>query len=777
GNNPVNIQNWVRNNVEWVPTWGAIQSAQDTLDKKRGNAIDIASLEIALLRAAKIPARYQFGTIELPAEQVMNWVGGVSKPEAAQQLLGQGGIANRGLIEGGKISKIRMEHAWVQAYVNWLPSRGAKQGSGTQHPSPQAQRNAWVPLDPSFKQYDNVQGAAVSANVPFNAAAAISATTQGAVLNEAEGWISGVNAAALTNVIDGYESALGAYINANEVHGSFGNVIGRKIIPFVQISLLSVTLPYSVIQLTSASPSVSPTLQHKFTYKLYASAYDKYEDVPFLEFSEKTTQLSGKRLSITYVPASQADADVINGYMPARHADGSGISPSEVPQSLPAYLIRLKAQLRVNGQVAAESSQIVSMGASLYSSGGFTRFDDISSWDLTSEDSNVAGQTTAIGLNMAGLSGAQVTELKDRMARTKAKLSSGDHAGLGVEEMAVDLLTTAIWSWFASADAHSRVVQKDGRMVEFSGLSYGLFHTIVNPLESWGVVRQAKFSGLNFDIGHVRYLGWSADNDKAGWVNFNKLRGRFMSALEHAVPERLFSDVASCNARGTTSPKPNLPACSEGISAVSAIAIAAKAGQKIFSINSTVYANNPGIVQQRLSAHSVETRAKIQAALDAGQEVLIHERPISKDGWVGAGYTVIDPETGAGGYLIEGGSNGAWWSGLFAGVSVGATIALIGLLVANALTGTGLALAAGLFGSVIVAVMAALILAIIINQILISYYTDDASASCFWGGFGLGNAAGGLVPGQSYVTAVINFIMAVVFSKGVSGDTYDSCSK
>ncbi|RRR98862.1 transglutaminase family protein, partial [Aquabacterium soli] len=142
GNNPVNIQNWVRNNVEWVPTWGAIQSAQDTLDKKRGNAIDIASLEIALLRAAKIPARYQFGTIELPAEQVMNWVGGVSKPEAAQQLLGQGGIANRGLIEGGRISKIRMEHAWVQAYVNWLPSRGAKQGSATQHPSPQGQRNA-----------------------------------------------------------------------------------------------------------------------------------------------------------------------------------------------------------------------------------------------------------------------------------------------------------------------------------------------------------------------------------------------------------------------------------------------------------------------------------------------------------------------------------------------------------------------------------------------------------------------------------------------------------
>ena len=36
----------------------------------------------------------------------------------------------------------------------------------------------------------------------------------------------------------------------------------------------------------------------------------------------------------------------------------------------------------------------------------------------------------------------------------------------------------------------------------------------------------------------------------------------------------------------------------------------------------------------------------------------IHEAPITQDGWTGAGLTIIDPNTGAGGYLIEGGSNG-----------------------------------------------------------------------------------------------------------------------
>ena len=66
-----------------------------------------------LLRAANIPARYQFGTIEVGTEQLQNWVGGATKAEAAQQIIAQGGIANRGLIEGGRFAKVRMEHVWV----------------------------------------------------------------------------------------------------------------------------------------------------------------------------------------------------------------------------------------------------------------------------------------------------------------------------------------------------------------------------------------------------------------------------------------------------------------------------------------------------------------------------------------------------------------------------------------------------------------------------------------------------------------------------------------
>ncbi|OYD47750.1 hypothetical protein CBY09_23390 [Acidovorax kalamii] len=50
----------------------------------------------------------------------------------------------------------------------------------------------------------------------------------------------------------------------------------------------------------------------------------------------------------------------------------------------------------------------------------------------------------------------------------------------------------------------------------------------------------------------------------------------------------------------------------------------------------------------------------MQQSLDAGYEVTIHQSPITESGWTGAGYIQIAPDTGAGAYTIEGGTNGAW---------------------------------------------------------------------------------------------------------------------
>ncbi|WP_462391218.1 hypothetical protein [Acidovorax sp. Q11] len=65
---------------------------------------------------------------------------------------------------------------------------------------------------------------------------------------------------------------------------------------------------------------------------------------------------------------------------------------------------------------------------------------------------------------------------------------------------------------------------------------------------------------------------------------YNRLRGQYMSALEHAVPERFFNDPQKCNLQGNTNPTPGLPDCPQGISAVKALGIAAAQGQRIYTI-------------------------------------------------------------------------------------------------------------------------------------------------------------------------------------------------
>jgi hypothetical protein len=137
GYNPVKIYEWVRNNVEFVPTYGSIQGANMCLQAKQCNDFDTASLLIALLRASNISAHYVYGTIEVPIDKVMNWVGGFTDPNAALQLIASGGIPVTALIAGGTISTVRMEHVWVEAWIDYIPSRGAVQKQG----------DTWIPLD------------------------------------------------------------------------------------------------------------------------------------------------------------------------------------------------------------------------------------------------------------------------------------------------------------------------------------------------------------------------------------------------------------------------------------------------------------------------------------------------------------------------------------------------------------------------------------------------------------------------------------------------------
>lgn len=226
-----------------------------------------------------------------------------------------------------------------------------------------------------------------------------------------------------------------------------------------------------------------------------------------------------------------------------------------------------------------------------------------------------------------------------------------------------------------------RLSQSTANAIDLPGLSYGLFHAVVAPMKTFGVVMSVSFPGVMMDIGHLRHLRVAKDNDAQAWINYNRMRGQQQSVLEAAVPERFFTDPAS-----TIKP--------EGVSTVKALAVAAALGQKIF----TITAANAATVLPQLQ-HSASVMDEIRNAVVTGKEVTISEKPVTVVGWTGAGYAIIDPATGAGAYLIEGGANGGdtRLGGLGIGLLAGVSAVVAGPLIMGLVGVVGLAMTAMYF--------------------------------------------------------------------------------
>ena len=137
----IRIYEFVRNEIatEWYA--GAMKGALGTLRQKSGNAVDQASLLIALLRASSAPARYVHGVIRLPLEQVMASLG-LTEATQATRALTAAGMAYRPVLQGGRVAAVDLESTWVATWVPYTNYRGAV--VDTSGP-------LWIPLMPALK--------------------------------------------------------------------------------------------------------------------------------------------------------------------------------------------------------------------------------------------------------------------------------------------------------------------------------------------------------------------------------------------------------------------------------------------------------------------------------------------------------------------------------------------------------------------------------------------------------------------------------------------------
>jgi hypothetical protein len=330
---PVKIYHWVRNHIEWQPTWGAIQNAELTLSAQRGNAMDIASLTIALLRASKIPARYVHGTIDVPAAAFKNWAGGFASITAAANFASSGGIPVTSIVSGGQISKLRLEHIWVEAAIDFLPSRGARN----------LDADSWVEMDPSYKQYEYKKGldaVAISGIDPEQLAQSFIAS---GTTNESEGWATGFDAAILSSAQTEAQQKLEAYIQANLTDPTVGDVIGGRQTIIQEYPMLPSSLPNKVVVTGSRYDKLPGQLQQKITWAFGKDILGDLIDPVSFPFAK----VNNRKITLSFRPASETDAQALKSLLP----EGEITDLSQLPTTIPSYLVNVVPELAVNGQV------------------------------------------------------------------------------------------------------------------------------------------------------------------------------------------------------------------------------------------------------------------------------------------------------------------------------------------------------------------------------------------------------------------------------------------
>lgn len=588
---PVKIYNWVHNNIDYVPTYGSIQGAQMCLMTKQCNDIDTASLLIALLRTSGISARYVYGTIVLPIDKAMNWVGGFTDAKSAVTFITSGGVPAAGGISGGKITEVRLEHVWVEAYADYIPSRGAVHKQG----------DTWVPLDASFKQYLSTAGVGLQTAVPFDGPAFLDQVQATATVDPNTPSVTGVDAAYVQVSLTDYQNQIQSYLTANYPNATVGDVLGTRTIKEDQASILQLTLPYKTLMTAGRHSQIPDALRHKITFELSTDAFFG----PDFSYTASLPALAGKRITLSYDPATSSDQDLINQYI------------DQLATSIPAYLVYLQPKLKINGE-AVSSGPSIGMGLTQTLTLRFTS--PSIGQDMVSH-LILAGDYSAVGLNLG-----QVTA-----GLLQKRIDLND-----LSEPVGEMLHQTLLSYWGELDAFNKIIATQADVIVIRHPSEGLAAAKITPTYLFGVPNRASYKSRTLDIARdLQTAIHQGGNTRLAFSYFVQA-GILSSTLEGIVFDQLLGGNIG-----------------QGISSIKLLQLANAQEIPIYLINLSNISNILPFLEV-----SDEIKSNIQDAVNSGKVVWSPKRNIVHNGWVGVGYIIQDPNSGAGAYLISGGLAG-----------------------------------------------------------------------------------------------------------------------
>lgn len=367
--------------------------------------------------------------------------------------------------------------------------------------------------------------------------------------------------------------------------------------------------PYTIKSIIGTYSEVPDSYRQKFTLSITDPSTGKN----LLYYNAPMPQIIGKRLTISYTPATNADEALIANY--------GGL------YSTPSYLLSLKPQIKLNGTFIAQGNAI-----------GFGKEQKLEFiFDTTIDTGKVENIIIAGGYYAVGLS-ARFSDTRDslfertnQLAKVTGTIDFNDPFTL--DEKLGEVLYLSSVVYHQNLDGISKKIASLYQIVDVRDVSEMMYFLTVKVDAIFGMPRKITPVGIIGDMDRDLHSVVPIDGNMSRVKPFMQLVGNLSSYLEHDITEKVYRTQA--------------------LSAVKAIQIARDQGIPVHSITSQNINAELPVLQL-----SVELKDDIINAVNAEQEVIVPERNLNINAWSGVGYIVQDPINGKGAYLISGGYNG-----------------------------------------------------------------------------------------------------------------------
>jgi hypothetical protein len=542
----------------------------------------------------------------------MNWVGGVAKPQTALSILASGGVPVRGIVEGGEITKVRIQHVWVETYVPYGYYRGTRIDQSDK---------AWIPLDPSFKKYEHKAGRDLASIMEFDPVAFLAEVASTATIDPARNSVTNADYRIVTSKI--YNTTLKISDHMKVSNLTMQDLAGGSNIIPINLGMLPASLPYQVIAIHAEYSDLPSTLQHKLGIELV----DKFGITSFFTVTKPLAELAGQRNTLSFDPASSSDLETMTNLV------------LQKASSVPAYLINVIPKLKLNGSV-------IGLGEALPLQLGSTTtlrltFSGPNIGTESVQHNIVAGSFHNIVLDLGKMSSRQLQEETNKIEAAKQRFEAGGGSAFDKDEVLGSILQSTGTSYWLQYDFMRLLFGQLNNVVSVHLPSAGLFSQEGEYTYLFGIPLSATLGGNTVDIKRNLSAVVSKEGDPNRVFAQELLIGMLGSYLEAGVYDQ-YSKVHGA-----------------GISAANAMLVANQRGIPIQRIDSA----NIATMLPSLNI-PVDVKGAIASAVATGKIAFTPIQPIAHNGWVGVGYIILDPVNGSGAYLISGGLAGGYWKAI-----------------------------------------------------------------------------------------------------------------